>query len=209
MVSVRRCRRSSKNTPDRTVRRCKLGTYYTGRRCNRRRLYTGRRSKARVFLVSATYEHLRGPSVVAGQLVQSPPRHGVPARLIRAMAFYGFVNEPGFDQVALGTGDYVCAFPATLCQICSRRQKPPVVVAHELPGKLKQQSTRRMAQASVGGAIYHAPRQGYKPACVASRIALVATVATVSHACRRWHRTRCGGAPRRWPRPAFPFPIDC
>lgn len=167
MVSVRRCRRGRKNTPDSTGRRSRRGTLYTGRRCNGSPLYTGRRSKGCVFLVSATHERRSRTRVVTGYFVERPPCDRVPARLIGAVALHSLMDEPGFDQITLGPRYHVCALPAAFGKVSSRRQQPPVVVAHKLACQLKKQSTRRMAQSSVGGAIQHAPRQGYKTACVA------------------------------------------
>ena len=183
MVSVRRCRRGYKNTPDSTGRRCRRGTPYTGRRCNRRPPYTGRRSKACVFLIGTPHKRLGSTRVETGYLVERLPCDGVPARLVWAMAFDCLMDEPGFDQVTLGPCNHVCTFPTACGQVSGGCQKASVVVEHELARQLKEQRACWVAEAYEGGAIQNGPRQGDKPAWVASRAFLAAFVAAVSHCC--------------------------
>jgi hypothetical protein len=112
--------------------------------------------------VCATLETLGCAWVVAGQAVEGLPGDGVPTGAVWAVAFDGLVNETGLQQLTLCAGDNVCAFPATPGQVCTGRQQPAVVVAHELPGELHQQGARWVAQAGKRRAIQYGPWQGDK-----------------------------------------------
>ena len=195
MVSVRRCRRGYKNTPDSTGRRCRRGTPYTGRRCNRRPPYTGRRSKACVFLIGTPHKRLGSTKVETGDFVERLPCDGVPARLVGAMAFDCLMNEPGFDQVTLGPCNHVCTFPAACGQIGGGCQKASVVVEYELARQLKEQRACRVAEAQEGRAIQYGPWQGDKPPRIATRALLAAFVTAVSH-CRRQPIAAAGQSPQ-------------
>lgn len=186
-----------KSGSDSSGRRNRARPLCSGRRSNGSPSCSGRRNKGCVFSVGSALESLSGSNVVARDAVKCPPGHGVPPSFVRAVALDGFMHKPGGYQLCLCTLNHICATPSALCQIGTGGQQAPVVVAHVLAGKLKQQGFCRVAQCLKCRAVHDDPREGHEPTRIPSGIAFFG-VTTVGHraphaapaSCRQDHPSR-------------------